>query len=144
MHILIASDSFKDALSSREVCLAIERGIRTALPDAQTTVCPLADGGEGTMRVLADAFGLEAVEVVAADPLMRPRKSTYYLKPNEPAGAALPGPPTPGGRPSLRSGGLRERALRAAEADVVRGGSGFEARVPEPVVAVPRLAGGAG
>jgi len=79
MHILIASDSFKDALPAREVCLALERGIRAALPDAQTTVCPLADGGEGTMRVLADALGLEAVEITAADPLMRPRQSTYYL-----------------------------------------------------------------
>ncbi|MCC6414004.1 MAG: glycerate kinase [Saprospiraceae bacterium] len=79
MHILIASDSFKDALPAREVCLALERGIRAALPEAQTTVCPLADGGEGTMRILADTLGLEAVEMKAADPLMRPRKSTYYL-----------------------------------------------------------------
>lgn len=79
MHILIASDSFKDALTAREVCLALECGIRRALPEAQTTVCPLADGGEGTMRILADALGLEAVEITAADPLMRPCKSTYYL-----------------------------------------------------------------
>lgn len=79
MRILIASDSFKDALPSREACLAIERGIRNALPDAQTTVCPMADGGEGTMRILADALGLEPVEMKAADPLVRPRNSTYYL-----------------------------------------------------------------
>ena len=36
MKILIACDSFKDALSAPEVCQAIARGIQRALPHAET------------------------------------------------------------------------------------------------------------
>ncbi|MCC7465460.1 MAG: glycerate kinase [Saprospiraceae bacterium] len=77
MNILIASDSFKDALPALEVCRALEAGIRTALPNAQTRICPLADGGEGTFEALANALGMQTVEIPAHDPLLRPISAAY-------------------------------------------------------------------
>lgn len=52
MRILVAPDKFKDALSAEEAATAIEEGIKTALPTAEITLLPLADGGEGTSVLL--------------------------------------------------------------------------------------------
>ena len=52
MNVLIAMDSFKGALSSERAGKALERGIlRTS--GHQTTVCSVADGGEGSVHALA-------------------------------------------------------------------------------------------
>ena len=48
MKIVIAPDSFKDNMSSIEVCNIIEAGIRNIISDAQIIKIPIADGGEGT------------------------------------------------------------------------------------------------
>lgn len=77
MNILIATDSFKDALPAIEVCRAIEAGIRSANPEAAIRLSPLADGGEGTYEVLASALGLQQVETTACDPLFRPISAAY-------------------------------------------------------------------
>jgi glycerate kinase len=79
MKILIAADSFKDALPAPQVCTALERGIRYALPHATIECCPLADGGEGTLEVLATALQLQRVEMNASDPLHRPLVASYFL-----------------------------------------------------------------
>ena len=49
MKILIAIDSFKGSLTSPETGRAAAEGIRRALPGADITVMPVADGGEGTV-----------------------------------------------------------------------------------------------
>lgn len=49
---LVAFDSFKDALPSEDVCEAVVRGLRRACPSTQIVPFPLADGGEGTARLL--------------------------------------------------------------------------------------------
>jgi len=51
-RILLAPDSFKGCLIAMEVCLAIEKGLKKTLPEATCDVCPLGDGGEGTLDVL--------------------------------------------------------------------------------------------
>ncbi len=79
MRVLIAADSFKDAMPAREVCRALAQGVRAAFPDADIRCCPLADGGEGTVEVLAEALQLRWVTVPACDPLRRPRKAAYGL-----------------------------------------------------------------
>ncbi len=63
--IIIAPDSFKECLSAKEVAFGIEAGIRKVLPDVQTVLLPIADGGEGTLdaitkeeeRIWADVSG---------------------------------------------------------------------------------------
>jgi glycerate kinase len=81
-HILIAADSFKDALSAPAVCAALARGIQSARKDALLDLCPLADGGEGTADVLAAALQLRPVDMDACDPLRRPLRATYFLSPD--------------------------------------------------------------
>ncbi|MCC6444611.1 MAG: glycerate kinase [Armatimonadetes bacterium] len=69
MKILIAPDSFKGSLPAPEVARAIERGIRAALPGAETVCLPLADGGEGTVEALIASTGGRLVPVEATGPL---------------------------------------------------------------------------
>jgi len=83
MNILIAADSFKDALPASGVCQALEAGIRAANPKANIRLCPLADGGEGTYEVLANSLGLQQVEMPALDPLSRPIPAVFGLSANE-------------------------------------------------------------
>lgn len=52
MNILIAPDSFKETLTAYEVADVIQYNMQKALPDAQCTKIPLADGGEGTAQIL--------------------------------------------------------------------------------------------
>ena len=81
MKILIAPDSFKDALSALQVCEAIRRGVLAAMPDAQVQIFPLADGGEGTAEVLKWHLGGELVQVQVADPLFRPIRAHFFSFP---------------------------------------------------------------
>ncbi|PQV64224.1 glycerate kinase [Abditibacterium utsteinense] len=57
MKIVIAPDSFKGSLSAPQVCEALQNGARRVFPDAQFEICPLADGGEGTLDVLVQNAG---------------------------------------------------------------------------------------
>jgi glycerate kinase len=68
-QVLVAPDSFKGTLSAEQVGEAVARGLRSAGREA--LVMPVADGGEGTMAVLAPALGLEGRAVRACDPLGR-------------------------------------------------------------------------
>lgn len=55
--IVLAPDSFKESMTAKEVCEAMERGIRTANSQIRCIHVPMADGGEGTMQSLVDATG---------------------------------------------------------------------------------------
>lgn len=53
MRVLVCPDKFRGTLTAREAGDAIARGWRRARPDDEVEVLPLADGGEGTLQVLA-------------------------------------------------------------------------------------------
>lgn len=55
--IILAPDSFKESMTAKEVCEAMERGIRKANSQIRCIHVPMADGGEGTMQSLVDATG---------------------------------------------------------------------------------------
>ncbi|KFF48038.1 glycerate kinase [Gammaproteobacteria bacterium MFB021] len=55
MKIVIAPDSYKDALSAREAAAAVARGIAREWPEASLHECPMGDGGEGTLDALSAA-----------------------------------------------------------------------------------------
>ncbi len=55
MRILIAPDKFKDSLTAAAVAEAIAAGLRRADPNLQLDLCPMADGGEGTVAALVAA-----------------------------------------------------------------------------------------
>ncbi len=67
MRVLVAPDSFKSTLSAAEAAEVIAGAARAALPGVEVEACPLADGGEGTLRVWARAVGAEVFEVPACD-----------------------------------------------------------------------------
>jgi glycerate kinase len=79
MNVLIACDSFKDALPAYNVCRAIQKGIEMGLPKAKCRIFPLADGGEGLIDVLTYHLGLEQVVVEVSDPLFRKIKAKYSI-----------------------------------------------------------------
>ena len=85
MKILIAPDSFKESLEALEVCRAIQSGFNQVFPDADYTLFPMADGGEGTSAVLSYVLGGRWKNVVVNDPLMRPTTAKYLLLENETA-----------------------------------------------------------
>ena len=53
----MAPDSFKESMSAKEACLAMEKGILAVFKDADIQHVPMADGGEGTVDSLVDATG---------------------------------------------------------------------------------------
>ena len=68
--VLVAPDSFKGTFSAPQVAGAIGRGLERAglmPPD----LCPVADGGEGTLDALLPQLGGELVAVDVQDPLGR-------------------------------------------------------------------------
>lgn len=70
--ILFAPDSFKGSLTSVQVARALADGWRRARPSDTTLLCPLADGGEGTLEAIAAAGGWAWQSARVHDPLGRP------------------------------------------------------------------------
>ncbi|WP_158737327.1 glycerate kinase [Alteribacillus sp. YIM 98480] len=57
MKIVIAPDSFKESMTALEAAQSIEKGFKDFLGEKITTeLIPMADGGEGTTRSMADAL----------------------------------------------------------------------------------------
>ncbi|HET7083423.1 MAG TPA: glycerate kinase [Rhizomicrobium sp.] len=79
MNILVACDSFKDALPADAVCRAIAAGLKKTHPQATVTEMPLSDGGEGLLDVLRGPLALHRIEARVADPLGRPITAHYGL-----------------------------------------------------------------
>ncbi len=79
MHVLIACDSFKDALDAENVCHAIARGLKRAHPGIGVTEMPLSDGGEGVLDILRKALALKSLSLEVCDPLGRPVQASYGI-----------------------------------------------------------------
>ncbi|MGL4999005.1 MAG: glycerate kinase family protein [Cetobacterium sp.] len=77
MKVIVAIDSFKGSLSSRELGEAIEKGIRDVYAEAEIIKTPIADGGEGTVEALVEGTGGKIVEVTVKNPLMIDIKASY-------------------------------------------------------------------
>ncbi|WP_251550422.1 glycerate kinase [Neobacillus muris] len=74
---LLAPDSFKESMTAKEVCEAMEIGIKRAIPDAECIHVPMADGGEGTVQSLVDATGGIILEKQVTGPLGTPVTAQY-------------------------------------------------------------------
>jgi glycerate kinase len=55
VRVVVAPDSFKGTIGAADAAAALAAGWRAARPADELTCVPLADGGEGTMAVLAAA-----------------------------------------------------------------------------------------
>ena len=76
---VLAPDSFKESMTAKEVCEAMELGIKRAIPDATCIHVPMADGGEGTVQSLVDATGGTFIEKEVTGPLGTPVKAVYGI-----------------------------------------------------------------
>ncbi|WP_299040172.1 glycerate kinase [uncultured Pseudokineococcus sp.] len=130
LRVVVAVDSFKGSLSTREAGEAVAAGVRAADPTADVAVVPVADGGEGTAECLADAWGARLRESATTDALGRPCTAAWALSPDgstavvEIASASgLPGvadlPARPREATTLGTGALLVEALDAGAQEVV-------------------------
>lgn len=79
MKILIAPDKFKGSLSAQEVCTALSKGLKKNNPNLEIITRPMADGGDGSLEVLAHYFDLKTITVEVDDPLFRPINASYKM-----------------------------------------------------------------
>lgn len=79
MRIVIAPDSFKESLSSKEVINTISNAFISEISDLTIIEVPMADGGEGTAETLIEATGGYFVEKDVLDPLGRKTKARYGI-----------------------------------------------------------------
>jgi glycerate kinase len=75
--LLVAPDSFKGTLSATEVAAAIGRGLEAG--GWQVDLCPVADGGEGTLDVLLEPLGAHRRPATVTDPLRRAVRASFGI-----------------------------------------------------------------
>jgi glycerate kinase len=77
MKVIIAPDKFKGSLSAKEVCDAVEKGLKRFDASIKTIKHPLADGGEGTLDILEQYLPLKTVSVKVKNPIFKSIISSY-------------------------------------------------------------------
>ena len=68
MKIIIAPQAFKGSISGMNAAKAIEAGVKIVLPDSETILLPIADGGDGTLETLIDVMGGDIVYETISGP----------------------------------------------------------------------------
>lgn len=79
MKFVIAPDSFKNCLSAQEVATAVRDGLARIFPEAEYTLVPMADGGEGTVQSLVDATNGHLIHRNVTGPLGTPVDAYYGI-----------------------------------------------------------------
>jgi len=79
MKVVVAPDSYKDALSASGAAAAMAQGVRNAWPESQIIECPLGDGGEGTLDALLCLEGIELKTLQVNDALGRKKQARWGL-----------------------------------------------------------------
>lgn len=79
MKVVVAIDSFKGSMSSRELGNTIEEGIKKVYPDAEIIKIPIADGGEGTVQALIEESDGKFIEIEVSNPLMKKIRAKYGI-----------------------------------------------------------------
>lgn len=79
---VIAIDSFKGCLTSKEAGEAVAEAARQAEKDAETVVFNVTDGGEGMLRAFTEALGGSVEKAYVHDPLMRRVWAEYGVAPD--------------------------------------------------------------
>jgi glycerate kinase len=79
VKVIVAPNAFKGSLTASQAAVAIARGVRDALPDAEVVEVPVADGGDGTVEALVAANGGEYRSALVQGPLGDPVTARYGL-----------------------------------------------------------------
>ena len=79
LKFVLAPDSFKGSASAKEICEAMEKGIRRVFPKSTVQHVPMADGGEGSTEAVVDATGGEYIQKVVQGPLEEKVEATFGI-----------------------------------------------------------------
>ncbi|HDZ20933.1 hypothetical protein LCGC14_0276630 [marine sediment metagenome] len=90
MRIIIAPDSFKETLTATEVANAIAEGVLLTCSDATIDLCPMADGGEGTVEAMVAATGGRFLTADVFGPLGKKIRARFGML-GHATGTPLPG-----------------------------------------------------
>ncbi len=74
-------DKFKGSLPARQVCQAIEAGVRLHVPQARFRSFAASDGGDGFLEAVGAVRTLERCAATVSDPLGRPVEAEYLYDP---------------------------------------------------------------
>jgi len=77
--IVLAPDSFKESMTAKEACEAMERGVKKVNNNITCIHVPMADGGEGTMQSLVDATGGAVYSIKVTGPLGNEVEASYGI-----------------------------------------------------------------
>lgn len=76
---LIAPDSFKGTASASEICEIGKTAISKIIPDAEFSLLPIADGGEGTADCFLSCLGGERITLQVTGPHFSPVQASYAI-----------------------------------------------------------------
>lgn len=79
MKFILAPDSFKECMTAKEACMAMEKGIKRIMPEAICVQVPLADGGEGTLHTMVALTGGKIFQKKVKDPLGNETSGEYGI-----------------------------------------------------------------
>ena len=79
MKILIAPDKFKGIATAQEISETLRNHLQKLLPHAQLRLCPIADGGEGTLTSIIYVLKGKTINVSVSDPLMRYKQAQFGM-----------------------------------------------------------------
>ncbi len=82
MKILLCPDKFKGSLTAQEVCDMLREGIHQSLPKTEVISHPIADGGDGSIRILYNRLNLHSKKIDTIDPLGRKIQAEYAYSDN--------------------------------------------------------------
>ena len=80
MKIVIAPDSFKESLTADQVAEAIKRGFQQSISDVDCLLCPVGDGGEGTVDAIRHSLDLEEKWIKVTGPFGQKEAMRYFQK----------------------------------------------------------------
>ncbi|KAB1068345.1 glycerate kinase [Tamlana haliotis] len=79
MKLVLAPDKFKNSLSALQFCKAVEAGIKEIYPQADIVKLPLADGGDGTIKVIKYYLKAEFVNIEVHNPFFEKISASYLF-----------------------------------------------------------------
>ncbi len=82
MKIVIAPNAFKGSMTAGQAAKAMVKGIESVIPDADTLMVPVADGGDGLVDVFTNALSGNIITRDVQGPLWRAIHASYCLVPD--------------------------------------------------------------
>ena len=77
MKIAIAPQTFKGSISALDAATAMREGVLRVVPDAETVLVPVADGGDGTLETLVEGSDGEVRTATVTGPLGETRTAEW-------------------------------------------------------------------